>query len=65
MTTFVNYYRIASECYSSNTCDVGGRLRTVARLAPNADGVGFASSTPVADIDIIIAYGEEGTGVRA
>jgi hypothetical protein len=65
MTTFVNYHRIASDCYSSNTCDVGGRLRTVARVAPDADGVGFASNTPVADIDIVIACGEENTGAKA
>jgi len=62
MTASVNYYRIASDCYSSNTCDVGGRLRTVARVAPNADGVGFASNTQVADIDIVIACGEGSTG---
>ena len=62
MTTFVNYYRIASDCYSGNTCDVGGRLRTVARVAPDADGIGFVSNTKVADIDIVIACGENGTG---
>jgi hypothetical protein len=61
MTTFVNYYRIASDCYSSNTCDVGGRLRTVSRVAPDADGVGFARNTDVADVDIVIAGGEGST----
>ena len=59
MTTSVNYYRIASHCYSCNTCDVGGSL--CSRRA-DADGVGFVSNTEVADIDIVIARGEEGTG---
>src|SRR3982751_2945944 len=65
MTTFINYYRIASDCYSSNTCDVGGRLRTVVRVAPDTDGVGFASNTAVADIDIVISCGEKDTGAKA
>ena len=59
MTTFVNYYRIASHCYSSNTCDVGGSLCS---CRADADGVGFVSNTRVADIDIVIACGEEETG---
>jgi hypothetical protein len=64
MTTSVNYHRIASDCYSSNTCDVGGRLSTVVRVAPDTDSVGFASNTAVADIDIVIPC-EKDTGAKA
>jgi len=59
MTTFVNYHRIASDCYSSNTRDVGGSLCS---FRADADGVGFARNTCVADIDIEIAGGEAATG---
>jgi hypothetical protein len=62
MAACVNYHRIASDCYSSNTCNVGGRLRTVAHIASDADGVCFASNTVVADIDIVVACGKPGTG---
>ena len=56
MATSVNYYRVASHCYSCNTWDVGGSLCS---CRADADGVGFASNTEVADIDIVIARGEE------
>jgi len=59
MTTFVNYYRIASDGYSCNTCDVGGSLCS---FGADADGIGFARNTGVADIDIEIACGEAATG---
>src|SRR5215471_7973859 len=62
MTSSVNYYRIASHCCSSNTCDVGGSL--CSRRA-DANGVGFVSNTRVANIDITIACGEVGTGASA
>ena len=59
MTTSVNYHRIPSDRYSSNTCDVGGGLCS---CSADVDGIGFAGNTAVADIDIIIAGGEPGTG---
>jgi len=62
MTISVNYYRIASHCYSSNTCDVGG---SVLSGRADSDGVTFVSNTRVADIDIAIAGGEEKTGAIA
>jgi hypothetical protein len=62
MTTSVNYYRIASDCYSSNTCDVGGSLCS---FRADADGVGFSCNTCVANIDIEIAAGETAPGVYA
>jgi hypothetical protein len=49
MTIFVNYYRIASDCYSSNTCDVGCGLYS---CCPEANGVALAGNTAVADVDI-------------
>ena len=52
MTAFVNYYRITSHCYSSNTCDVGGSLCS---CRADADGIGFVGNTRVADIDIVIS----------
>src|SRR5258707_5583803 len=62
MTTSVNYYRIASDCYSSNTCHVGGRLCS---CRADTDGVAFGSNTGVADIYIVIPCGEKGTGAKA
>jgi hypothetical protein len=62
MTSSVNHDRIASECYSSNACDVGGSLCS---YRADADGVGFARNTEVADIDIVIACGEVSTGGKA
>src|SRR6266480_2210525 len=62
MTTSVNYHRIASDCYSSNTCNVGSSLPS---CRADADGVGVASNTSVADIDIEIARGKAGTGEYA
>jgi hypothetical protein len=59
MTSPVNYYRIASDCHSSNACDVGGSLCS---CCADADGIGFASNTKVANIDIVIACGKVGTG---
>jgi hypothetical protein len=59
MTAFVNHYKIASDCYSSNTCDVGG---TLCSCSADADSVGVASNTQVADVDIVIACGESSTG---
>src|SRR5439155_50582 len=50
MTTSVNYYRIASDCYSSNTCHVGGSLCS---CRADTDGVAFGSNTGVADICIV------------
>src|SRR6266487_97046 len=62
MTTSVNYYRIASDCYSSNTCHVGG---TLCSCRADTDGVAFGSNTGVADIYIVIPCGEKGTGAKA
>jgi len=62
MAAFINYYRIASHCYSSNTCDVGG---SVLSCRADSNGVAFVSNTRVADIDIAIACGEEETGAIA
>jgi len=62
MTASVNYYRIATHCYSSNTCDVGGSLCS---CRADSDGVAFVRNTGVADIDIVIACGEEGAGAKA
>ena|SRR5437773_4290642 len=62
MTTSVNYHRIASDCYSSNTCNVGSSLPS---CRADADGVGVASNTSVADSDIEIARGKAGTGEYA
>jgi len=62
MTISVNYHRIASHCYSSNTCHVGG---SVLSCRADSDGVAFVSNTRVADIDIAIACGEEETGAIA
>jgi hypothetical protein len=52
MTTFVNYYRVAGHCYSSNTCNV---CSSVCFSGTDADGVSVISNTPVADINIITA----------
>jgi hypothetical protein len=62
MTTSINYYRIASDCYSGNTCNIGGSLCS---CRADADGIGFASNTKVANIDIVIACGEVSTGGKA
>jgi len=62
MAIFVNDYRIASHCYSSNTRDVGG---SVLSCRTDSNGVGFVSNTRVADIDIAIACGEEETSAIA
>jgi len=62
MTTSVNHYRIASDCCSSNACNVGGSLCS---CFADADGIGFASNTEIANIDIVIACGEVKTSVIA
>src|SRR3954453_7398302 len=62
MTAFVNYYRIASDCYSCNTCNVSGVLYS---CCSESDGVGFAGNTGAADVDIKIARGEAVTGGNA
>ena len=43
--------------------DEGGRLRSIACVASDADGVGLARNTNIADIDIVIACGEIDAGV--
>jgi hypothetical protein len=62
MTTSVNYHGLASDCYPRNTSNVGGSLPS---CRADADGVGFASNTWVADIDIPIARCQISTGVDA
>jgi hypothetical protein len=62
MTTLVNYHRIASDCYSSNACDVRGSLCS---CCADTDGVGFPSNPEVSDIDIVIACGKKCTGGEA
>src|SRR4026207_1328827 len=59
MTACVNYHGIASDCYSGNTCNVGGGLYS---WCSEPDGVAFAGNTAVADVDIQIACGEAATG---
>ena len=51
MTTFVNYYRIASHCYSSNTCDVGGSLFPAVPMRM----VLASSATPELPISILLS----------
>src|SRR5438309_11575570 len=62
MTAFVTYHGIASDRYSSNTCDVGGGLYS---CCSEPNGVAFAGNTGVADVDIQIACGEAATGGNA
>jgi len=62
MTVSINYYGIASHCYSSNACDVRG---SVLSYRADTDGVAFVSNTRVADVDIAIACGEGKPGAIA
>jgi hypothetical protein len=62
MTTSVNYHRIASDCYSSNPCNVG---RSLYSCCADTNGAGFVCNTTIADIDIGIACGEVGAGKHA
>ena len=61
MTISGNYYRITSDCDSTNAGDVCIRLGST---RADADGVGLATITSVSDIYIIIARVQVEAGLK-